>query len=91
MAPNGCGNFINCTIRSKKFIEDLVQENCQYLYATGISNIAEEVCDPYMVSLLAEDESIGVAYKCTHPESEGENLPRVVLNKSKKTPEVSNL
>lgn len=55
MAPNGCGNFINCTIRSKKFIEDLVQENCQYLYATGISNIAEEVCDPYMVSLLAED------------------------------------
>ena len=28
MSPNGCGSFMNSTIRSKKFMEDAIHEKC---------------------------------------------------------------
>lgn len=55
MSPNGCGNFTNFTVRSKKFLEDATQEGCEYVYSAGISNLAEQVCDPYMIGLLSQE------------------------------------
>ena len=71
VSPNGCGNVPNCTIRSKKFLEDAMHEKCEYIYATGIQNLAQEVCDNYMIGLLESENEAGVVFKCTHPENEG--------------------
>lgn len=55
LSPNGCGNIVNCTVRSKKFLEDATYESLDYIYAVGVENLAEQVCDPYMIGLLGEN------------------------------------